>query len=61
VQLGDAAGVGVGDGDIVDSVLVVLLDVDLHALFGCLEVGAVLVVQLFLGLHSFCLEIFEHK
>ena len=57
VQLGDAPLVGVGDGHVLDPVLVVLLDVDLHSLFGGLEIGAVLVVELFLSLEPLGLEI----
>ena len=57
VQLGDAPLVGVGDGHVLDPVLVVLLDVDLHSLLCGLEIGAVLVVQLFLSLEPLGLEI----
>ena len=49
-----------GNSDVLDTILIVFLDVDLHSLFNCLEVSAVLVFYFLFLLHSLILEIFEH-
>jgi hypothetical protein len=59
-EFSDAALFGEADGDVLDLVLVVFLDVDLHALLGCLEIGTVVVLNLLLRLHSDLLEVFKH-
>lgn len=59
-EFGDAALFGEADDDVLDGVLVVLLDVNLHALLGCLEIGTVVALNLLLRLHSDLLEVFKH-
>lgn len=60
MQICDAPLIRVRNGHVFNPVLIVLLDIDFHSLLGCLEVGAVLIVQLFLSLESLGLEIFQH-
>ncbi len=60
VEVSDAL-VGEGDGHIINSILTVLLDVDLHALLDGLEVSVALIFEFLLSDHSFFLEVLEHK
>lgn len=60
MKFSDAPLVGVGYGNVLDPVFIVLLDIDFHSLFGSLEIGAVLVVELFLSFDPLGLEIFKH-
>jgi hypothetical protein len=61
VEVSDRTFIGEGDHHILDAVFIVLLNVDLHSLLDSLEVGAALVFNLFLGLHSFFFESLDHK
>lgn len=59
VQVGHSL-IGVGDSHIVDRILTVLLDVDLHPLLDSLQVGVALALQLLLSGLTLLFEVFEH-